>query len=385
MSNDPARFSGDSARPALDVQLRHYNRSYRRRLRKIAKSSSRLADLLYSYPAAAFVIAAQAGNPLLRAQAVRLVKDGASLNKVAQSLALPMWTRRLPPESFTGSFAPLPGGQRFSRCIVNLIPKDPDNCAAWFNWVATAHNLCHEDFALWVARLSIWNFVFDDPDVLLPLAAFVWFKDAEGTRARGMIDKPWTPQLGLGKAVEAARGWFIRMLLEDCRSGSGWNGRWFVAQRACGLRIVPLRKPRDLEDEGRRMNNCVGDYITAVAAGECLIYSVRRGNKHIATLEVKPNHAMDGTAQVAQLLGPHNEEVDEPIRRAVDSWLKRQGDYPGGGRDNYALAGFMAERWAELLAPYWQAKGKPATSSGLPIAQQPILMHRALQALACYA
>ena len=220
-------------RPALDTQLRRYARSYRRRLRKMAKASSAMADLLYSYPAAAFVIGSQQGNPVVIGQTVQLVNDGADLRAIARSLGLPGWARRLPPEAFTGGFGPLPDSERFNRQIVNLIPGDPTNCAMWFKWITKANALCHEDFALWVARRrKMWAWVTDEPDILLPLAAYVWFGDTPGTRARGMIEKPWAPNIGFDKAVAGARTWFTALLMEDCRDATGKN-RSLVCCPAC--------------------------------------------------------------------------------------------------------------------------------------------------------
>ena len=145
-----------------------------------------------------------------------------------------------------------------------------------------------------------------------------------------------------------------------------------------------MRTQRELDDEARRMDNCVGDYVTAVAAGECLIYGVRRGNNHVATLEVKPSHAMDGKAVVAQLLGRYNDDADEAVHRAVATWLNRQGRYPYVASGNFVLAGFDLERWCALWAPYLEAKGIAKATGGQGIAHQPVLMHRALEALSCY-
>ena len=384
MSVELIKADSEIIRVPLDTQLRRYARNYRRRLRKMAKGSSRLADLLYTYPAAAFVVAGHSGNPLERAQAKKLVEDGAGLRKVGKCLGLPNWTRKLPPETFSDAFGRLPASERFNRQIANLIPPATDEVGSWFLWVVKANALCDEAFALWIARQPIWAGIYDQPDVLVPLAAYVWFSQAEGAKARGLIEKPWGFNISLAKAVEAARSWIVRMLLEDCKGGRHDTGRWFVPQRASGFRIVPLRQPAELADEGRRMNNCVGDYASAVAAGECMIYSVRRGNRHVATLEVKPDNAMNGAPIVAQLLGPHNEEVDAAITRAVHSWMGRQGRYPRIIANNYALAGFDNTRWNELWAPYWEKLGNPTNVGPLRTPLAPIQVHRALEALSYY-
>ncbi len=370
-------------RAPLDTQLRRYVRSYRRRLRKLAKSHSHLGDLIYTYPAAAFVIAAHQGNPLVRGEATKLVKEGAGLRKVGKCLGLPNWSRRLPPEAFRDGVGKLPNSDNFNRKITNLIPHETEKVGPWLHWVTKANALCHEDFALWIARQKIWYDGLPSAETIVPLAAFVWFSDAEGTKARGFVDKPWSNDIGIEKAVDGARAWFLRLLMEDCRNSTGSFGRWFVAQRVSGYRIVPLRTKVDLVDEGQRMINCVADYAGSVASGECLIYSVRRGNHHVATLEVQPAHAMDGTADVVQLLGPCNGDVDEGISRAVQTWLGRQGSYPYSGSHKFVLAGFDNRRWDELWHPFWEAHGQSGAPGGRRGSWLPFQVNRALEQLSC--
>ena len=57
MSREQHVASGVPSRLPLDVQLRRYHRSFRRRLRKFARTSDRLKDLVYTFPAAAVAVA----------------------------------------------------------------------------------------------------------------------------------------------------------------------------------------------------------------------------------------------------------------------------------------------------------------------------------------
>ncbi|MGI9521532.1 MAG: PcfJ domain-containing protein [Hyphomicrobiaceae bacterium] len=379
MSCGLAIASNVPSRSTLDVQLRRYHRGYRRRLRKLAKTSRQLKDLIYTFPGAAFSIAAGHGNPLLRAEAVNLVQDGASLREIGKVLGLPVWVRRLPPEAFLQALGKIPGGDDFARRISNTVPQDPAQCSMWLQWVLRANALCDEEFAIWIARQHIWLEHDRDPSPMLPLAAYAWYSSAEKTTARGLIERPWTANTGFAKALEAARSWFVRCLSEYCSDSQGYPGHWFARQRSSGLRIVPLRTPDELIHEGKRMRHCVGDYACQVLSGACLIYSIRRGNQHVATLEVRPHWERQGQPVMAQLRGPDNDPVDEDIDRAVERWLARQGHYPFAGTGQFARLPFNSERWSALWAPYREEK------NDRKLAIQPLQVQLALDELSRYA
>ena len=122
MSGDSSVASDPSSRPMLDVQLRRYHRSYRRRLRKFAHTGNRMRDLVFAFPAAAFTIAGSHGDCHRRADALDLVRAGAGLRDVAKALDLPGWSRRIPPEAFVEPIGALPKTDDFARRIVSLVP-----------------------------------------------------------------------------------------------------------------------------------------------------------------------------------------------------------------------------------------------------------------------
>src|SRR5262249_31405214 len=155
----------------LESQIRRFPRSFRRRLRKLVRGSSRLGDLLYSFPGLAFVLAAGGRPHVARGRAVELVKEGQSLSKVASALDLPLWMRRLPPEAFSEPFGMVPGNEAFGRRIVNEIPDKPDITAMWLRWVLFGAEACGEGFALWLAKQRIYQAEDADRVPLLPLAA----------------------------------------------------------------------------------------------------------------------------------------------------------------------------------------------------------------------
>ncbi len=367
-----------ASRPTLDVQLRRYNRSYRRRLRKFAHTSEKSKDLLYTFPAAAFTIAGRHGNPLNRIDAVRLVEDGASLRQVGQALGFPNWMRRLPPEAFVDAIGKVPEGAEFARRVPNLIPKNPEQTKPWLQWVLRANALCNEDFALWIASQKFEWHSDDDASAIVPLAAYAWYTHTDGLRARGFIETPWARNLRFTKALEATKVWFWSCLRYTHSDTSKQMGRWFATQRCSGLRIVPLRTPNELREEGDLMRHCVGDYSDQVAMGACLIYSIRRGNDHIATAEIRPDLRRKGDPFIAQMRGPENIDVDVGVWNTVEKWLSRQRDYPYLGSIGLGPISYDKERWANLWSPF------RAANIERKLALDPESIYRALGELSRY-
>ncbi len=378
MSGDSSVASDHTTRPNLDVQLRRYRRGYRRRLRRFAHTGSRMRDLVFAFPAAAFTLAGRHGDSRRRADALALVRGGARLRDVANALDLPGWSQRIPPEAFVEPIGALPMADDFARRIVCLVPKDLQSSAMWFQWVKRSNVLCDDRFALWIAKQRFWHNGHTGCAMLQPLAAYAWFSLAGDAAALELMEQRWSPKMRFTRAVAIARDW-LRGLSGQCDPNSREAGRWLKTQRCRGFRIVPLRTADELQQEGRRMTHCVGSYAAKVARGGCLIYSIRQGTKSVATVEVFPHWSIGGKPHIAQLHGPRNEAVDATIRAVVKTWLSRQDPYPFVGGDWLSRLPSDDDGWARFWSAYRNAKG----DCGL--LTKPVDIHRALNQLAQYA
>ncbi len=378
MSCDSSVASDLTTRPMLDVQLRRYHRSYRRRLRKFAHTGNRMRDLVFAFPAAAFTLAGGHGDCRRRADALELVRGGAGLRDVANALDLPGWSRRVPPEAFVEPIGVLPKSDDFARRIVDLVPTDPQSSAMWFQWVKRGNTLCDDRFALWIAKQQLWHDGYNGCAMLQPLAAYAWFSLADNAAALRLMARPWSPKMRFAKAVAFATDWIQRGLAGQCDPNGREAGRWLETQRCCGFQVVPLRTPEELEQEGRRMNHCVGTYAAKVARGECLIYSIRKGAKSVGTVEVLPHWSIDGKPYIAQLRGPRNEDVGDMIPSVVKKWLSRQGPYPLVGSHWLSRLPSDDDRWASFWSPYRTANGD------CKLLTRPTEIHHALKQMAYY-
>ena len=104
LPRDPLMTEEDAA-PQRDLEalVRRFDPSRRRAVRRLVFSSPRVADLAAVFPGAVYALAVRRGAATRRRRALDLVERGAQLKEVAQTLDLPFWLRRLPPEAFVGS------------------------------------------------------------------------------------------------------------------------------------------------------------------------------------------------------------------------------------------------------------------------------------------
>ncbi len=344
---------------AIERQIRRFDRSVQRRLRKLAGLSPRLGDLILSFPAAAFAIATDSAPPVATGEAVRRVKEGCGLRDVANPLGLPMWLKRVPPEAFNGKLSALPDGEKFAQKISGRIPENPAYATCWLNWVSFAGQAADEEFALWIAGRKP-PFVRPLPieqTPLRPLALFAWFSKTSDGQARDLIKKPWQPSMRFAKATEGMQLWLdeVARLFKPVRPRRG-PGR-YSRRIEGGLRMVALRTGPQLREEGRLMDHCVGTYAHLVAAGDCMIFSVREGEQRLATVEVR-RHGRSGAHQIVQLQGHANRRPNEQVRKFAHDWVARYGATPDRGLQP-ADSEFVVKPavWNALWQPYLAAKG----------------------------
>lgn len=356
---------------AVAPAIARYDKSVRRRLRKLAKSVRRFGDLIQSFPAAAFAIATHHGPSDRRRDAVRLVKDGAPLKKIAAALGLPPWLRMLPPEAFAGKLpeaALRQDDEAFGRKIANVAPKSPERAAMWLAWVLEARVACDDAFAIWLAGADCFtdprplseDAAAAPPETLAPLAAFAWMsRYGIGPGRAQLAANRWRRQATFFLGVSGACDWVDRLITLECagvtmtKASLAWRRREVVD----GFEITPLTTAAQLRREGQVMNHCVATYAEDVARGRCLIYAIRRDGAPIATMEVIATGSPGGRGRIVQLMGRSNRAPSAAVAAAATRWLRDKRNCPcaprhGGGLD------LDQARWEQIWTPYWEARGR---------------------------
>ena len=105
-----------------------------------------------------------------------------------------------------------------------------------------------------------------------------------------------------------------------------------------GYTIEPITKYEDLIKEGDDMHHCISSYHPQIISGYCYIYSVKKDNKKIATVELIKEFwpevsellsqvagrplAIPKIIRVAQARGPCNARPDNATMETIYHWLK---------------------------------------------------------------
>lgn len=342
----------------IEEHIKRFRRTYRRRLRKLAVQSEPLADLIVSFPAAAFALVTLHGTTAQRLEAIRLVKTGQPLKRVAAALGVPFWMRKLPPEALAFEFpAKLPENAQFGARLAGLIPEDPDRQAPWFAAVLQAEAAHSEHFALWVANNANALPPVENADAVRLLALYAWYSDQSGTTGGKLIPLRWNDRMGMARAVDRLKDW-IDAIRQDVFLGEiGVENTWLNGGRAAGYRFVPLTNLAELRDEGNAMDNCVADYAWQLARNECRIFSMRRGATHVATIEIRVHHSHPRVPMIEQLYGPDNEDAPVRVWAAAYTWLGKQAKYDMPETSDHDELPPPAAAWQRIWRPYWRDQG----------------------------
>lgn len=352
-----ADYIGPPAMPMakpLAAALPRYHPALRRRVRRFAVTAKPCADLAVSFPAAAALIATMERGPERTGLAVARVKGGAPLGAVAEALDLPVWTRKLPPEAFDERpLGRVATGEAFARQVGNALPKAPAQAAMWLAWVLEALRLGDEEFALWLAAQPVFEGRELPAQAIEPLAAYAFASARPDAAKDPLLTKRWGPRRPFAQAAHLAVNWLERVINMRCAEAVA-NDRWDAPSNQGGYRFQPLTTADQLIEEGDVMNNCLGTYVNAVARGECLIFSVRRGKRPVADLEIRPK-GRAGEFYIVQLEGPGNSAAQPRVVRAVERWTTQLGGCP------LNKAGML--RKGRLDAAKWRAEWSDFTAA----------------------
>ncbi len=345
----------DGKASIVEEQIKRFRRTYRRRLRKLARLADPFADLIVAFPAVAFALVTDHGTPGQRGEAIRFVKEGYPLKRVAQSLGLPYWLRKLPPEGLTAELPDnIPDDPRLSGRFAGLIPSEVSHLPGWLAAVCAASEACDLNFALWVARQH--GKLPQDVDAIRLLGVFAWYSDQTGTAAGKLIEQRWNDKMSLQGAARRLEDWLRRLRQDLFLGDEGVDDPWLTPGRAAGYRFVPLLTLSQLEEEGNAMDNCVADYAWKMAHNQCRLFSIRRGATRVATVEIQVHNYHDRIPQIIQLYGPGNDDAPDRVWAAAYTWLGKQASYalPAYGTNDPIPS---LASWQRIWRPYWRSFG----------------------------
>ena len=340
---------------ALEQLASRFPSTVRREVRRLMRTSARVAEMATVFPGIVCALAARRGPSAARLNALSLIENGAQLRAVARALDMPMWLRKLPPEAFDKLAHELPCSDGFSRRIAGRLPRSNVSSAFWLQSVAFADRACHEDFAIWLANQQIFDDPGDTEKLLSVISAYAWYSAKPETEAHSLIVVPWRPEIAFDTALCAAKSWFNRMRLVLQLPSGALTDTWLKPGGALGYTFEPLMSHAEILAEAQGMQNCADQYAERLVREKCRLFSVKRNGQRIATLEVGQHQREATVLAINQLKARHNMAASAEVWQAAYSWMSSQ----------YALKRLppmaVNERpwdqaaWRSLMQPYRQA------------------------------
>jgi PcfJ-like protein len=326
-----------------------FHASHRRFVADLTRCSPALEDLCDSFPALLFALATGYATPAQRERTFELILAGASLREAADALGVAWWLRKLPPQAFVTPLPSLPTDPSFALRISGMIPAEPRLAATWLTRVAHAQEACGPSYALWVARQS--DLVAPPEEFFLYLAAWAWFSEKQGHLGHRLLRKPWHAEISLRRAREELSVWRQRLRLLECL-GLGIETPWLSDGAACGYNFVALRTVDDFVAESQALDNCLDQYADHMHAGVSAIFSVRKGAKSVACVEIGLHEAEMTMPTIVQLRAARNRRAPPEVWQATFAWLGSQRLEPLAPERHAPRPAKRAEARRQLWAQY---------------------------------
>ncbi len=351
--------------------LRGFEPIARRKLRRLIKSSPRIAELSETFPGAAYVVATRCRPDNAIEKGLCLINQGAPLRDIAKALDIPYWLRRLPAQAFQGELRHIPATERFARRILNKLPQAQDQSAFWLATVCFSAKAAHEDFAIWLAGQSVYGEPDEPAHLYSALCAYAWHSTTN-TPARDLLVAPWRREMSMDTAICAAKSWLNRLRLVVQIGQDHIKDPWLNAGACRGFRFLPLTTANDILAEAKVMQNCADQYASRLAINKCRLFSVRRHNKPVATLEIASHPRETAFLTITQLKARHNMPASIDVWQAAYAWLASQKGLKNRPTPSGNGTHFDEARWHELMRPYMEHK---AGAPWIPASPNPTLFN----------
>lgn len=331
----------------------------------LIERSRAFEDLAGSFPALLFALATGHGSAEARAHAMAAIESGAPLRQAAVLLGVPMWLRRVPAAALQGSLAGLPFDPELAQRLAESVPSEPNVARLWLMSVAYCCRAADAEFGTWVA-----SWAGRSSAMLLPvvadrfrlLAAWGWASRNRDSALGALLRRPWSPAMGPRRAMEEVLAWRHRIDLKlhlDACPPPGDS----CPSTALGYEFVPLRTAQDFIAESLAMDNCLDQYGDRLATRRTQVFSVRRGNRILADVEIGGHDEEPTMPAIRQLRGPRNRRASAEIWRAAYVWLGSQPIRPMAPNGTHATASPAARRTAafELWRDYLEDRSAALT------------------------
>ncbi len=309
--------------PQRAQRLKRFTPLFRDRIAALTCCAPQAEDLADSFPGLLVALVSNVGSAQQRTKAFEAVLNGGSIKVAAELLELPLWLKKMPPEAFREPLRHLPSEAQFTAKIANFIPNKANSTGDWLEQVSFADEACDSGFALWVAKHCGSVAPSRRKLLFLYMASWAWHGNRPDTIGHSLIEKPWSPKMGLRRATEELMRWRRRVDLA-CLLGDGIESAWLEGHICNGYEFVPLLTLGDFIAESRAMHNCLDQYADRLSTGLIRIFSIRQSGRSVADIEVGPTPAKGTLPSIVQIKAANNRQAPLAVWQAAQMWLENQ-------------------------------------------------------------
>jgi hypothetical protein len=302
-------------------RLDSFHPAVRRFIAELTCCGGELEDLADSFPALLFALVSGYGTPQQRERCAALVAEGAPLREAADAVGLPWWLRRLPAGAFTDPLPVFPADPAFAFRIANLIPREGRRLAVWLTRVSHGLEAGGPAYALWLARQP--DLSGPPEEHFLYMAAWAWFSSQPGLLGHRLLRRPWRPEMSFRRGRDELAAWRQRVRLIECL-GPGIESPWLADGTASGFEFVALRTVDDFIAESEALENCLDQYADQLHTGLTAVFSIRKGTRRMACVEIGLHDEEASMPTIVQLRGQRNRRAPPEVWQATFTWLGGQ-------------------------------------------------------------
>jgi hypothetical protein len=280
-----------------------------------------------------------------------------SRSRIFAALAgIPLWLRKLPPETFVQPIRQLPDGALFRRQIANHLPATVKLAPVWLDAVSRAALWCHEGLAIWFAReLTRSPKRARKLDCFNAIALWAWYS-AHVPADASFVERPWHPAMRFETARVAADDWRMRVALHLNIGTAPITDMWLQPRVVAGFEFVPLDTAQLIAEEAAAMNNCLCSYGYNLAHNRSRLWGIRKDRARVADLSIA-KYRHDPLPVVGEVRLANNKEAPVELWLIARKWLDghdlQQVDMK---RHEWDTVPLDATLWRSFWRPYWLAK-----------------------------
>ena len=228
------------------------------------------------------------------------------------------------------------------RLIHAYLPTTTVGQRRWLGAVERALSSLGEPYVEWVARhaLELGTSRAQIEASVCDISDWVrasWFAEIPkhtqraignlvGTEGVKLVTRTFSPDMAVHTVRDLSSAWHEAVALDGSSSRVRLPAPWREAETVADLTIAPLTTAVEIAAEGRAMHSCVASYIPKVAQGDACLFSARRSDQRVATIEVGRINGGRGAA-IVQMRGPCNAILGDKLQTILRRWAGQQAKW----------------------------------------------------------